>query len=152
VLAGNHSATQFPDVSAATVVRDDGKEVPVKDAVQDESWLKQDLVSTVQQRGAAIIRARKASSALSAASAACDHIHDWINGTPAGEYVSMGVLSDGSYGAPEGVVYSFPVTCTNGEWKIVQGLELDDFAKEKMNTTGAELLEERDLAHSCLGE
>jgi malate dehydrogenase len=98
----------------------------------------------VQQRGAAVIKARGTSSAASAASAALDHIHDWMLGTPSGDWVSMAVASDGSYGIPEGVVYSYPVTCKNGEYSVVQGLNIDDFSREKMQATHRELLEERE--------
>ncbi|KAJ0717068.1 malate dehydrogenase [Helianthus annuus] len=105
---------------------------------------------TVQQRGAAIIKARKLSSALSAASSACDHIRDWVCGTPEGTWVSMGVYSDGSYNVPAGLIYSFPVTCRNGEWTIVQGLSIDEFSRKKLDLTAEELTEEKALAYSCL--
>jgi len=106
----------------------------------------------VQERGAAIIKARKLSSALSAASSACDHIRDWVLGTPKGTYVSMGVYSDGSYNVPPGIVYSFPVTCANGDWTIVQGLAIDDYSRTKLDATAAELVEEKGLAYSCISE
>ncbi|GAU25248.1 hypothetical protein TSUD_17610 [Trifolium subterraneum] len=109
-----------------------------------------EFISTVQQRGAAIIKARKLSSALSAASAACDHIRDWVLGTPQGTFVSMGVYSDGSYNVPAGLIYSFPVTTANGEWKIVQGLSIDEFSRKKLDATAEELSEEKNLAYSCL--
>jgi len=120
VVWGNHSSTQFPDASHATA-RAEQWEKPVRELVADEKWLREEFVVTVQQRGAAVIKARKQSSSLSAASAACDHMRDWILGTPKGTWVSMGVYSDGSYGVPEGIFYSFPVTCEKGEWSIVQG-------------------------------
>jgi malate dehydrogenase len=135
---GNHSATQYPDLYHATV-----KGKPALSQVE-ESWFKEHFIPTVQQRGAAIIKARGTSSAASAASAALDHIHDWVLGTPAGDWVSMGIPSDGSYGIPEGVIYSYPVTCKGGEYSIVQGLDINEFSREKMTATHRELLEERD--------
>jgi malate dehydrogenase len=134
---GNHSATQYPDISHATVA---GR--PAMDGL-DRSWLTDDFIPTVQQRGAAIIKARGASSAASAASAAIDHVHDWVSGTPDDDWVSMAVPSDGSYGIEEGVVYSFPVRCSGGRYEIVQGLEVDEFSRERMAATDAELREER---------
>ncbi|KAE8734972.1 malate dehydrogenase [Hibiscus syriacus] len=145
IIWGNHSSTQYPDVNHATV---GGK--PVRELVKDDEWLNGEFITTVQQRGAAIIKARKFSSALSAASAACDHIRDWVLGTPEGTWVSMGVYSDGSYNVPAGVIYSFPVTCKNGEWTIVQGLAIDEFSRKKLDLTGVELTEEKELAYSCL--
>ena len=138
IIWGNHSATQYPDLHHATVR---GK--PALSLV-DEGWFKDSFIPTVQQRGAAIIKARGTSSAASAASAALDHIHDWVLGTTAGDWVSMGIPSDGSYGIPEGVIYSYPVTCKGGEYSIVQGLSISDFSREKMAATHRELLEERD--------
>jgi malate dehydrogenase len=138
IIWGNHSATQYPDLHHATVA---GK--PALSAV-DTAWFKDAFIPTVQQRGAAVIKARGTSSAASAAAAALDHVHDWVLGTPAGDWVSMAVTSDGSYGIPEGVIYSYPVTCKNGEYSIVQGLEISDFSREKMQATHRELLEERD--------
>jgi malate dehydrogenase len=138
IIWGNHSATQYPDLHHATVA---GR--PALSVVED-SWFKSDFIPTVQQRGAAIIKARGTSSAASAAAAALDHIHDWMLGTPAGDWVSMAVPSDGSYGIPEGVIYSYPVTCRAGEYSIVQGLEINDFSRDKMTATHRELLEERD--------
>ena len=135
---GNHSATQYPDLSHTLV---DGK--PAFDLV-DRSWFADDFIPTVQQRGAAIIKARGASSAASAASSAINHIHDWALGTSGDDWVSMAVPSDGSYGIPEGVIYSYPVRCSGGEYEIVQGLDLDEFGRAKMDATHAELLEERD--------
>jgi len=141
---GNHSATQYPDVSHATV---GGRPVP---SLVDDAWVRDQFIPTVQQRGAAIIKARGASSAASAASSAIDHVRDWALGTPEGDWVSMAVPSDGSYGVAQGVVYSFPVTCSNGRWEIVQGLEISDFSRERMQATEAELLEERDGVRDLL--
>jgi malate dehydrogenase len=138
IIWGNHSATQYPDLHHALV---GGK--PALSLV-DEAWFKENFIPTVQQRGAAIIKARGTSSAASAASAALDHIHDWVHGTTAGDWVSMGVPSDGSYGIPEGVIYSYPVTCKSGTYSIVQGLAVDEFSRGKINATHQELLEERD--------
>ncbi|XP_017485525.1 PREDICTED: malate dehydrogenase, cytoplasmic [Rhagoletis zephyria] len=142
VIWGNHSSTQFPDPSNG-IVEVDGAVKRVWDAVNDAAFLQGQFVETVQKRGAAVIAARKMSSAMSAAKAACDHMHDWWNGTASGQFVSMGVISDGSYGAPKDVVFSFPVEISNGKWKIVQGLQLDDFAKSKLALTGKELEEEK---------
>ncbi|GLT60226.1 hypothetical protein SLA2020_330010 [Shorea laevis] len=150
IIWGNHSSTQYPDVNHATVTTSHGQK-PVRNAVEDDNWLKTEFITTVQQRGAAIIKARKLSSALSAASAACDHIRDWVLGTPKGTWVSMGVRSDGSYGIQPGLIYSFPVTCQKGEWSIVQGLKINEFSREKMDATEKELIEEKQLAYSCLG-
>jgi malate dehydrogenase len=134
---GNHSATQYPDISQALVGDEPAAaRVPI-------DWYRNDFIPTVQQRGAAIIKARGASSAASAASAAIDHIRDWAQGTNSGDWVSMAVAADGSYGIPEGVVYSFPVTCRDGGYEIVQGLAIDDFGRERMTATDAELREER---------
>jgi len=145
IIWGNHSATQFPDVKHATVVVD-GVEKPVYDAIKNTDYLQNEFVTTIQKRGAAVIAARKMSSAMSAAKAACDHMHDWWNGTQPGQWVSMGVVSDGSYGVPKDIVFSFPVTCDNKQWKIVSGLSVDDFARSKFNVTATELLEEKDEA------
>jgi len=138
IIWGNHSATQYPDLHHATV---GGKPAL---AVVDDAWFKDTFIPTVQQRGAAVIKARGTSSAASAASAALDHIHDWMHGTPDGDWVSMGIPSDGSYGIPEGVIYSYPVTCKGGAYRIVQGLSVNEFSREKMSATHRELLEERD--------
>jgi len=135
---GNHSSTQFPDAGQATV---NGKPLDV-----DQDWLKNEFVPIVQKRGAAVIAARKLSSAMSAAKAASDHMKSWFSFTPADNWVSMGVFSDGSYGTPEGVMFSFPVDIRDGKWSIVQGLAMSDFAKEKLALTGKELCEERDEA------
>jgi malate dehydrogenase len=136
---GNHSATQYPDLFHAKV---SGR--PATEVVDDRTWLIEDFIPTVQKRGAAIIEARGASSAASAANAAIDHVRDWVLGTPEGDWVSMAVPSDGAYDVPEGLVSSFPCTCSGGEWSIVQGLELDDFSRERIDATVAELAEERD--------
>lgn len=144
---GNHSSTQFPDAANATAIVN-GKETPVPQAINDDAWLQGDFIKTVQTRGAAVIAARKMSSAMSAAKAAGDHMHDLWLGTAAGETVSMGVVSDGSYGVPADVVFSFPVTIKNKKWTIVQGLPVSDFAREKLTATGNELLEEKQEALS----
>lgn len=139
---GNHSATQYPDISHTLV-----KGSPAADQV-DQAWLEETFIPTVQQRGAAIIKARGQSSAASAASAAIDHMRDWTLGTPEGDWVSMAIPSDGSYGIAEGLIYSFPVRCVNGHYEIVQGLGVDDFSRERMLATEQELTEERDaVAH-----
>ncbi|KAI0501277.1 hypothetical protein KFK09_016221 [Dendrobium nobile] len=149
IIWGNHSSTQYPDVNHVTIMTKDG-EKKVRELVSDDQWLNGEFITTVQQRGAAIIKARKLSSALSAASSACDHIRDWVLGTSKGTWVSMGVYSDGSYGVPAGLIYSFPVTCEKGEWSIVQGLKIDDFSRAKMDATANELAEEKSMAHSFL--
>ncbi|PTA67458.1 malate dehydrogenase [Deinococcus arcticus] len=135
---GNHSSTQYPDLSAATVNGQSALEQV------DRDWYENSYISTVAKRGAAIIEARGLSSAASAASAAIDHMRDWALGTPEGEWVSMGIPSDGSYGVPEGLIYGFPVTCKNGQYDIVQGLEVSEFSRGKMDATARELEEERD--------
>ena len=136
---GNHSATQYPDIFHAEVA---GRNAA--DAVADQQWLENDFIPTVGKRGAAIIEARGSSSAASAASATIDAARDWLTGSPADDWVSMAVVSDGSYGVPEDLIYSYPVTTSNGDWKIVQGLEIDDFSRGRMDATAAELVEERD--------
>jgi malate dehydrogenase len=134
---GNHSATQFPDLAHATV---NGAAALTR---VSQAWYRDEFIPTVQQRGAAIIKARGASSAASAASSAIDHVHDWALGTPDDDWVSMAVASDGSYGIAEGLVYSYPVRCVRGEYQIVQGLSVDDFGRSKLAATEAELREER---------
>ena len=136
---GNHSATQYPDLFHAEVRGQNAAE-----AVGDQSWIEDTFIPTVAKRGAAIIEARGSSSAASAASATIDAARDWLSGTPEGDWVSMAVPSDGSYGVPEGLVYSYPVTTSDGSWEIVQGLEIDDFSRSRMDATAAELVEERD--------
>lgn len=135
---GNHSSTQYPDISQTLI-----KGEPALSKV-DRQWYENEFIPTVQQRGAAIIKARGASSAASAASSAVDHMRTWALGTADGDWTSMGIPSDGSYGITQGIIYSFPVTCKNGNYEIVQGLELDDFSREKMQATEKELVEERD--------
>src|SRR4051812_26723230 len=136
---GNHSATQYPDLFHAEV---SGKNAA--DLIGDQKWLESDFIPTVQQRGAAIIEARGASSAASAANAAVDHMRDWVLGTPDGDWVSMSVYSDGSYDVPEGLISSFPATCSKGEWSIVSGLDIDDFSRQRIDVSTGELAEERD--------
>ncbi|XP_045110051.1 malate dehydrogenase, cytoplasmic-like [Portunus trituberculatus] len=148
IIWGNHSSTQFPDLRHATA-HVNGQDVPVYDAIKDDAYLKGDFITTVQKRGAAVIAARKLSSAMSAAKAACDHMKSIWQGTPDGHFVSMGVFSDGSYNTPEGVMYSFPVTIQDQKWTIVKDLPIDDFAREKMDITAKELCEERDDAISA---
>ncbi|KAJ8360070.1 hypothetical protein SKAU_G00165950 [Synaphobranchus kaupii] len=151
IIWGNHSSTQYPDIHHAKV-NCQGKEVAAFDAVKDDSWIKGDFISTVQQRGAAVIKARKLSSAMSAAKAICDHMRDIWTGTPEGQFISMGICSSGnSYGVPDDLIYSFPVTIKDKSWKIVEGLEINDFSRGKLDATAAELVEERDTAVSFLG-
>lgn len=139
---GNHSATQYPDTHFATI-----KGQPLRKIVNDDTYLNGAYLEKVQKRGAEIISVMGKSSAASAANAACDHVHDWWFGTKPGCHVSMAVISDGNkYGAPEGVIYSFPCTIVNGEWKIVEGLAINEFSKGKLAATGKELLEERKMA------
>jgi malate dehydrogenase len=136
---GNHSVTQYPDLFNCEV---DGKNAA--QLVNDQSWIEETYIPTVAKRGAAVIKARGLSSAASAANAAIDHIRDWVQGTPAGDWVSMSVPSDGSYGVPEGLISSFPCTCANGDYSIVQGLDIDTFSRARIDASVAELLEERD--------
>lgn len=146
IIWGNHSSTQYPDVNHGTI---GGK--PIRQVIGDDNYLNDEFISTIQKRGAAIINARKASSALSAARAAVRHMRSWICGTSNGEWVSMGVLSDGNpYGVSSGLMYSFPCTCSNGDFQIVGGLSIDDFSRKKMKVTEEELQEEKDLAFSLL--
>ena len=143
---GNHSATQVPDLRHCLV-----KGRPATELV-DETWVRETFIPTVQQRGAAVIKARGASSAASAASSAIDHVRDWMLGTPSGDWVSMAVPSDGNpYGVKDGVLYSFPVTCRGGAWTIVEGLEIDAFTRERMEVSEAELFEERAGVADLLG-
>ena len=139
---GNHSSTQYPDLTQATV-----KGAPITDILADRAWVENDFIPTVAKRGAAIIDARGASSAASAASAAIDHVHDWVLGT-SGSWTSSSIMSDGSYDVPEGIISSFPCTSENGEWKIVQGLEIDDFSRGKIDASAAELVEEKNTVAS----
>ncbi len=140
---GNHSATQYPDIFHAEINGKNAAEV-----VNDQEWLESYFIPTVAKRGAAIIEARGASSAASAASAALDHVRTWWNGTAPGDWTSMGVVSDGSYGVPEGLISSFPVTIKNGKWEIVQGLEINDFSRARIDASVAELVEERDAVRA----
>src|SRR6056300_552211 len=142
---GNHSATQYPDLFNARV---DGKAAI---ELVDQDWYENDFIPTVQQRGAAIIKARGASSAASAANAAIDHMRSWALGTQGNDWVSMGVYSDGSYGITEGLIYSFPCRCKDGDWEIVQGVEVGEFSRAKMDATAQELTEERDAVAHLLG-
>jgi malate dehydrogenase len=136
---GNHSATQYPDVFHAEVGSKNAAEL-----VNDEGWIEKEFIPTVQQRGAAIIEARGASSAASAANAACDHMRTWVLGTDEGDWVSMAIPSDGSYGVAEGLISSFPVTCRGGQYEIVQGLDIDEFSRGRIDASVGELAEERD--------
>jgi malate dehydrogenase len=143
---GNHSATQYPDVFQAEC---EGRKVwPM---INDQAWLEGSFIPTVQKRGAAIIESRGLSSAASAANAAIDHVRDWVHGTPEGSWVSMGIPSDGSYGIPEGVLYGYPVTCRGGRIQIVQGIEVSEFSRKRMDATLKELHEERDGVKHLLG-
>ncbi|HEX4052396.1 MAG TPA: malate dehydrogenase [Steroidobacteraceae bacterium] len=141
---GNHSSTQYPDVSHAEVNGRAARELV------DQAWLEKTFIPTVQQRGAAIIKARGASSAASAASAAIDHVRTWMLGTAQGDWTSMAVPSDGSYGIQEGIIYSYPVTCRQGQYQLVQGLSVDEFSRKRMDLSDAELREERDGVKSLL--
>ncbi|MEX1279267.1 MAG: malate dehydrogenase [Acidimicrobiia bacterium] len=136
---GNHSTTQYPDLVRARI---DGR--PAWEVVGDEAWITDTFIPTVAKRGAAVIEARGASSAASAANAAIDHVHDWVLGTPEGDWVSMSVVSDGSYDVPEGLVSSFPCTTSGGRWSIVQGLDIEAFSRERIDASVAELVAERD--------
>ena len=136
---GNHSATQYPDIFHATI---SGR--PAPEVIDDEKWLDEEFIPTVAKRGAAIIEARGASSAASAANAALDHVYDWVNGTPGEEWTSVALPSDGSYGVPEGLISSFPVRSREGRWEIVQGLDINEFSRTRIDASVAELTEERD--------
>jgi malate dehydrogenase len=140
---GNHSATQYPDIFHAKIAGDDAGA-----KINDQVWLEGDFIPTVQKRGAAIIDARGASSAASAASAAIDHVHDWVLGTPEGDWVSMAIPSDGSYGVQEGLISSFPVTCAGGEYTIVQSLGVSEFSRSRIDLSVAELADEREAIRS----
>ena len=140
---GNHSATQYPDIFHAEVAGKKAAEV-----VSDQQWLENDFIPTVAKRGAAIIEARGSSSAASAANAAIDHVHDWVNGTPDGDWTSAAIVSDGSYGVAEGLISSFPVVSRNGRWEIVQDLEIDEFSRARIDASVRELQEERDAVSS----
>ncbi|WBB63638.1 malate dehydrogenase [Streptomyces sp. WMMC500] len=140
---GNHSATQYPDVFHAEIAGKNAAEV-----VGDEKWLADEFIPTVAKRGAAIIEARGASSAASAANAAVDHVYSWVNGTAQGDWVSMGIPSDGSYGVPEGLISSYPVTCADGAYEIVQGLEINEFSRTRIDASVQELAEEREAVRA----
>lgn len=140
---GNHSATQYPDLSHATVA---GR--PALEVVGDDTWVRETFIPTVAKRGAAIIEARGASSAASAANAAIDHVYTWVHGTPAGDWTSAGIVSDGSYGVPEGLISSFPVTSVDGSWQIVPDLSVDEFSRSRIDASVAELVEERDAVQA----
>jgi malate dehydrogenase len=144
IIWGNHSTTQYPDIHHALVAGEDAI------SLVDGGWYQDDFIPTVQKRGAAIIKARGASSAASAASAAIDHVRTWAMGTPEGNWVSMAVPADGSYGIEPGVIYSFPCICENGDYRIVQDLAINDFSRERMNATDKELREERAAVESLL--
>jgi malate dehydrogenase len=144
IIWGNHSSTQYPDLNHATV---DGRRA--RDLV-DEKWVTDTFIPVVQQRGAAVIKARGSSSAASAASAALDHVHDWARGTADGDWVSMAVPSDGSYGIKPGIIFSYPVTCRDGSHQIVQGLEIDAFSRGRLEATEKELREEREGVKALL--
>ena len=139
IIWGNHSATQYPDISHATI---GGK--PAADVIDDHVWFEDQFIRRVQQRGAEVIEARGSSSAASAANAAIDHMHDWVLGSAEGDYVSMGIPSDGSYGVDEGIISSFPVTCSGGDYKIVEGLEISDFSRRRIDASVKELADERE--------
>ncbi|HEX9812466.1 MAG TPA: malate dehydrogenase, partial [Burkholderiales bacterium] len=142
---GNHSATQYPDLFHAEV---DGQNAAK--LINDQAWLEKTFIPTVQKRGAAIIEARGLSSAASAANAAIEHIRDWVAGTPSGDWVTMGIPSDGSYDIPEGVLFGYPVTCKNGEYQIVKALDISEFSRGRISATHKELLEERAAIESLL--
>jgi malate dehydrogenase len=139
---GNHSATQYPDIFHAKVNGQDAAAL-----VNDQEWLENDFIPTVQKRGAAIIEARGASSAASAANAAIDHVHDWVLGTPAGDWVSMAIPSQGAYGVPEGIISSFPVTTSGGSYEVVEGLDINEFSRARIDATANELVEEREAVN-----
>ncbi len=146
IIWGNHSATQYPDLYHAEV---DGQAVST--LINDQAWVENTFIPTVQKRGAAIIEARGLSSAASAANAAMNHIRNWVHGTPAGDWVTMGIPSEGSYGIPEGVLFGYPVTCSGGKYSIVQGLTISEFSKARIKATYDELLEERNAITHLLG-
>ncbi|KAL8228019.1 hypothetical protein R6Q57_015603 [Mikania cordata] len=149
IIWGNHSSNVYPDANHATVNTGVGQK-SAKELIADDHWLNTDFISNVQKRGQTIVKSRRLSCAFSAASAVCDHMRDWILGTPKGTWVSMGVYSDGSYGIQPGLIFSFPVTCEKGVWSIVQGLKIDEFARERMDASQRELIEEKTVAYSSL--
>jgi len=143
---GNHSGTQFPDLSSALINGSNAAEI-----INDTEWVKGEFISTVQQRGAMVIKQRGLSSAFSAAKAIVDHMHDWVNGTKEGQHVSMGIFADGHYGIDDEIIYSFPVTIKDGKFEVVQDIKIDEFAREKMNATRDELKEEAEIAFQIVG-
>lgn len=145
IIWGNHSSTQFPDATQA-IVYDGTTMERAANLISDDKWLRSEFVEIVQKRGASVINARKMSSAMSAAKAAGDHMKDWFFGTQPDKFVSMGVISDGSYDVPKDIIFSFPVKIKNKKWEIVQGLRIDDFSRKMLDATGQELLEEREEA------
>jgi len=147
---GNHSATQYPDLFQAELV-EGGSGKKVWPMINDQAWLESTFIPTVQKRGAAIIEARGLSSAASAANAAIDHVRTWVLGSPEGDWVTMGVPADGSYGIGEGVLYGVPVTCKGGQYQVVKGVELSEFSRKRMEATLKELHEERDAVKHLLG-
>jgi len=149
IIWGNHSDTQFPDVNHGVVLTNSGS-ISIRNAINDDEYLNTTYISSIQKRGIEIIQKRGIGSALSASKAIIDHVKNWMCGTAPGEHVSMGVVSDGSYGIEKGLVYSFPVSCQNGAYEIVQNLILDNFEKEKMKITMDELISERDIALNLL--
>jgi len=153
IIWGNHSSTQYPDVNHGYISDHPtaGMHDGIRSVINDDKWLRETFIPAVQKRGAAVIKARKLSSAASAANAIADHLRDWLLGTPQGEMVSMAVPSDGSYGIAAGVIYSYPCVCSGGKYSIVQGLTIDDFSREKMKDTHNELLEEKKEAFAFLG-
>eukprot|EP01112_Ceratiomyxa_fruticulosa_P011812 TRINITY_DN323_c0_g1_i3.p1 TRINITY_DN323_c0_g1~~TRINITY_DN323_c0_g1_i3.p1 ORF type:complete len:400 (-),score=84.54 TRINITY_DN323_c0_g1_i3:238-1437(-) len=151
IIWGNHSNTQYPDLSQA-YISNQGVITPVRTAINDDQWVKSTFIPTVQQRGAAVIKARKLSSAASAATAIVDHVRTWLLGTRQGEFVSMAVPSSGEYGVPEGLVFSYPVVCSEGDFTVVQGLNIDQFSKDMMAVTTKELVEERNMAFEFLAK
>ena len=144
IIWGNHSATQYPDIHHVTVNGESALDMV------DQDWIESEFIPTVQKRGAQVIAARGLSSAASAGSAAMDHIRTWMQGTPTGDWTSMGIVSDGSYGITDGLIYSYPVTCKSGDYEIVQNLEINEFSRDKMQITEQELIEERDAIANLL--
>jgi malate dehydrogenase len=147
VVWGNHSGTQYPDLSFAEI-----DNLSVSTLINNQEWVENYFIPTVQGRGMSIIKSRGLSSAASAANAAINHVHDWVFGTKKNDWTSMGIPSDGSYGIPEGVIYSYPVVCENGSYEIFQGLEINEFSKKRMKTTYEELVEERALITHLLNK
>ncbi|KAJ5078316.1 malate dehydrogenase [Anaeramoeba ignava] len=157
IIWGNHSSTQFPDVSQAYFINEDDEidnendeEIRVEEVIKDKTWIQKDFIELIQQRGTTVINARGLSSAASAAQAICDHMRDWIQGTPSNSITSFGVISDGSYGIPRDIVYSFPVVCFNSEWQIIKNLKIEEFTKKKMEESAKELIEEKETAFRFL--